>query len=112
MGVFRYSAQKGSYSDKHYVDDITDEEKTRRALHLMKIQKDRYLLLNQSLLGTTQRVMVDEYVDGKYHCRTEHSTPIADPKVIVNSSHPLTVGSFCQVVLTDTLGKDIAGKAV
>ncbi len=112
MGVFRYSAQKGSYSDKHYVDDIPDDEKTRRALHLMKIQKNRYLSLHQSLLGTTQRVIVDECVAGKYHCRTEHSTPMADPKVVVDGSHHLTVGSFCQVRLTDILGKDVAGKVV
>lgn len=112
MGVFRYSAQKGSYSAKYYTDDIPNDEKTRRALHLMHIQKQYYQTLHQSLLGTVHRVIADECVDGKYHCRTEHSTPMADPKVIVESDHSLSIGSFYQVQFTGVLGKDIAGKVM
>ena len=112
MGVFRYSAQKDSYSAKHYKDDIPDDEKTRRALRLMDIQKQYYLSLHQSLSGSVQKVIVDNIVDGKYHCRTEHSTPMADPKVIVESDYALSVGSFCQVRFTGTSGKDIVGVSV
>lgn len=109
MGVFRYSPQKGAYSEQHYIDDVPDFEKTRRALMLMDIQKEYYQELNNSLLGKNNKVIVDEYVGGKYICRTEHSTPMADPKVVVNSVNPLEIGSFQQVLFTKSLGKDIAG---
>lgn len=109
MGVFRYSPQKGSYSELHYNDNIPDEEKTRRALYLMDLQKERYVSINESLIGKKQQVIVDECHNGTYLCRTEHSTPMADPKIIVYSNEAIPIGSFQQVVFTKSLGKDIAG---
>lgn len=109
MGVFRYSPQKGSYSELHYKNNVPDEEKTRRALYLMNLQKERYESLNKSLIGKKQRVIVDEFHHGSYFCRTEHSTPMADPKVIVCSKESIPIGSFQQVVFTKSLGKDIEG---
>lgn len=109
MGVFRYSPQKGSYSELHYKDDIPDAEKTRRALYLMDMQKERYDVLNRAMIGKPQKVIMDEFRNGQYFCRTEHSTPMADPKIIVNSSKPVTIGSFQNVMVTKSLGKDAEG---
>lgn len=112
MGVFRYSPQQGSYSGNHYNDDVPDEEKTRRALALMDIQKQHYIQLNNSLHGTRQKVIVDEYADGMYHCRTEHSTPMADPMIFVESKEPLQIGSFQDIIVTETLGKNMKGRTI
>ena len=109
MGVFRYSSQKGSYSEVHYKNNVPDKEKTRRALFLMNLQKERYESLNKSMIGKKQRVIVDEFHHGSYFCRTEHSTPMADPKVVVWSKESIPIGSFQQVVFTKSLGKDIEG---
>lgn len=109
MGVFRYSSQKGSYSEVHYKNNVPDKEKTRRALYLMNLQKERYESLNKSMIGKKQRVIVDEFHHGSYFCRTEHSTPMADPKVVVWSKESIPIGSFQQVVFTKSLGKDIEG---
>lgn len=109
MGVFRYSHQKGSYSELHYKDDIPDAEKTRRAIYLMDMQKERYDVLNRAMIGKPQKVIMDEFRKGQYFCRTEHSTPMADPKIIVNSSKPVTIGSFQNVMVTKSLGKDAEG---
>lgn len=109
MGVFRYSAQQSSYSHENYVDTVSENIKTARALTLMNIQKENYQSLNSSLIGTVQRSIVDCYMDGKYHCRTEHSTPMADPKIIVDSSHPLKIGSFQMIRITESVGKDMRG---
>lgn len=106
MGVFRYSPQQGAYSERYYKDDVPEEEKTRRALLLMDIQKDRYDALNRAMIGQTQRVIVDEFNNGSYFCRTEHSTPMADPKIIVDTNMSVPIGSFQQVVVTKSLGKD------
>lgn len=112
MGVFRYSPQQGSYSCNHYYDDVPDEEKTRRALALMDIQNQHYIQLNDSLHGTRQKVIVDEYADGMYHCRTEHSTPMADPMIFVDSKAPLQIGSFQDIIVTETLGKNMKGRTI
>lgn len=109
LGVFRYSAQRDSYSYENYADIVPENVKTSRALKLMNIQKEYYRLLNASLVGSTQRVIVDCCTNGKYHCRTEHSTPMADPKIIVDSDRPLRIGSFQKIRITESIGKDMRG---
>lgn len=109
MGVFRYSAQKGSYSYKNYTDTVPESIKTSRALTLMNIQKEKYHSLNTSLVGTVQKAIVDCLSNGKYYCRTEYSTPMADPKIIVDSKQPLKIGSFQMVRITESVGKDMRG---
>lgn len=109
MGVFRYSAQTGSYSYKNYNDTVPESVKTLRALTLMNIQNEKYHLLNTSLVGTVQKVIVDSFCNGEYHCRTEHSTPMADPKIITDSKYPLKIGSFQMVRITESIGKDMRG---
>lgn len=111
MGVFRYSPQQGSYSQLHYPDTVAEQVKTSRALTLMNIQKQHYQSLNSSLVGSVQKVIVDCLRDGKYYCRTEHSTPMADPKIIVDSERPLEIGSFQAVRITEAIGKDMRGVA-
>lgn len=111
MGVFRYSPQQGSYSQLHYPDTVAEQVKTSRALTLMNIQKQHYQSLNSSLVESVQKVIVDCLYDGKYHCRTEHSTPMADPKIIVDSERPLEIGSFQAVHITEAIGKDMRGVA-
>lgn len=109
MGVFRYSAQTGSYSYRNYKDTVSESIKTSRALTLMNIQKEKYHSLNTSLVGTVQKVIVDCLSNGEYHCRTEHSTPMADPKIIVDNKYPLKIGSFQMVRITESLGKNMRG---
>lgn len=109
MGVFCYSAQQGSYSYNNYTDIVPENIKISRALSLMNIQKEIYQSFNCSLIGTAQKVIVDGCYDGKYHCRTEHSTPMADPKIIVDNNRPLKIGSFQMIRITESIGKDMKG---
>ena len=110
MGVFRYSPQPGSYSATHYADDVPEEEKTRRALRLMEIQKQCYEQQNERMLHTDVRVIVDGKEGNDYLCRTEYSTPMADPKIHVAATREVPVGSFQRVTLTKSLGKDLRGE--
>lgn len=112
MGVFRYSAQVHSYSYSHYIDTVSESDKTQRALYLMNIQKQHYMHLNESLVGTVHRAIVDSCINGKYYCRTEHSTPMADPKIIVESSDNKQIGSFYKVKVIKAIGKDVIGRFV
>lgn len=75
----------------------------------MNIQKEKYHSLNTSLVGTVQKAIVDCLSNGKYYCRTEYSTPMADPQIIVDSKQPLKIGSFQMVRITESVGKDMRG---
>lgn len=111
LGVFPYSHQQGSYSFDNYSDIVPDEEKRARALELMKIQRDLYNEMNHSLVGKKETVIVDaKSAEGFYYGRSQHSTPIADPKVVITSDRTIDIGGFYDVEYTEVIGKDIKGK--
>lgn len=110
MGVFPYSNQKGTYSDLHYDDNVPEAVKRERAIALMDLQKQIYTELNASLVGQIEKAIVDSVnPDGTVFLRGEHSTPMADPKIIVNDSADLMPGDFHNVKITRSLGKDMEG---
>lgn len=112
MGVFAYSHQSGTYCDKNYVDNIPQSVKIERALSLMSLQSSIYESLNGSLVGTFEKVIIDEKYGEYYIGRGEHSTPMADPKIYVSSNLSLNIGDFYNVKITGVSGKDINGEII
>ena len=112
MGVFAYSHQSGTYCDKNYVDNIPQSVKIERALSLMSLQNSIYQSLNGSLVGTVEKVIIDEKLGEYYIGRGEHSTPMADPKIYVSSNLGLNIGDFYNVRITGVRGKDINGEII
>ena len=112
MGVFAYSHQSGTYCDKNYVDNIPQSVKIERALSLMSLQSSIYESLNDSLVGTCEKVIIDEKYGEYYIGRGEHSTPMADPKIYVSSNLSLNIGDFYNVKITGVRGKDINGEII
>lgn len=109
MGVFAYSHQEGTYNHRHYIDNIPRSVKEERALSLMRLQADIYKSINTLLIGTIERCIID-YRDGDYWIgRSEHSTPMADPKIYIPYSDDINVGSFYNVRITHARGKDMDG---
>lgn len=106
LGVFPYSHQQGSFCFDNYSDIIPENVKRARALELMKIQRDLYEKMNYSLIGN----IVDTETVGGYYGRSQHSTPIADPKVVITSDRKLDIGGFYDIEYTEIVGKDIKGK--
>ena len=112
MGVFAYSHQSGTYCDKNYVDNIPQSVRIERALSLMSLQSSIYESLNDSLVGTCEKVIIDEKYGEYYIGRGEHSTPMADPKIYVSSNLSLNIGDFYNVKITGVRGKDINGEII
>ena len=110
MGVFAYSHQSGTYCDKNYTDDIPQNLKIERALSLMSLQNSIYENLNNSLIGTVESVIIDGKAGDFYIGRSEHSTPMADPKIFISSQKSLNIGEFYNVKITDAKGKDMNGE--
>lgn len=112
MGVFAYSHQSGTYCDRNYADDIPQDVKIDRALSLMALQSRIYESLNESLTGTVEKVIIDSRTSEGYIGRSEHSTPMADPKIFISSEHELRTGEFYNARITGSRGKDMNGEII
>lgn len=113
LGVFAYSHQQPSFAYAHYRDDIPEKIKRERALSIMALQKRIYKEMNNAMIGKTERIIVDSIGDGYAYGRSEHSTPMADPKVRVTiDGKPICPGEFYNVRMTENLGKDIGGTMI
>jgi tRNA-2-methylthio-N6-dimethylallyladenosine synthase len=59
MFSFKYSPRPNTLADKRLVDDVHEDEKTRRIVALQALQRDIQTALNERLLGQTVDVLVD-----------------------------------------------------
>lgn len=121
MGCFAYSDEEGTYANLHYKDDIPQEIKEARAAELMAIQQQISGELMQSLVGTTQRVIIDRQEGDYYIGRTQYDSPEVDCEVLIdrNNSEKTAalkdkrlIGSFCTVQITRAEEFDLYGQFV
>ena len=59
MGAFAYSEEEGTYSARHYKDDISPEEKQRRLDKLMSLQQTISAEVEAEKVGQVMRVIID-----------------------------------------------------
>ena len=107
LGVFTYSKEEGTASAV-LEDPIPEEVKNERRARIMEIQKDISREHNESMVGTTMRVLIDAH-DGEFFIgRTEWDAPEIDQEVFIQSDRPLTVGTFHHVTITDAMEYDLS----
>jgi tRNA-2-methylthio-N6-dimethylallyladenosine synthase len=61
--IFKYSERKGTYAERKLPDDVVPEEKTRRIVELVGLQKTITGERNHALLGTEQEVLIEERME-------------------------------------------------
>jgi len=110
LGAFTYSEEDGTYGQKHYSDDIPQEEKNRRYDALMSIQKEISLAYNLSRVGTVERVMVDDCVDGTLVCRSQYESPEVDGEILVKGE--ARIGDFINVRIVEADDYDLAAEII
>ena len=49
----------------------------------MRVQSGISLAFNESRVGKTERVMVDDYADGVLVCRSQYESPEVDGEIVV-----------------------------
>ncbi|HEU4929288.1 MAG TPA: MiaB/RimO family radical SAM methylthiotransferase, partial [Candidatus Krumholzibacteria bacterium] len=59
--TFKYSERKGTYAQRKLPDDVAADEKTRRIVELVELQKRITNEVNQGLVGSTQQVLVEDH---------------------------------------------------
>ena len=107
MGAFAYSEEGGTYSARHYKDDISPEEKQRRLDKLMALQQTISAEVEAEKVGQVMRAIIDRKEGDYYVGRTEYCSPEVDPEVLISSDKPLRIGDFYQVRITDSEEFDI-----
>ena len=113
MGAFAYSEEEGTYSEKHYDDDVPDDVKQRRLDKLMRIQQNISAELEAEKVGQVMTVIVDRQEGDYYIGRTEYCSPEVDPEVLIPASErKLTIGAFYQVLITDSEEFDLYGTTI
>ncbi len=97
LGAFTYSEEEGTFGAEHFVDDVPKEVKDARLDALMSLQKEISLDFNRSRVGTVERVLVDDWVDGILVCRSRYESPDVDGEILVRYPDGSPVGSFVDV---------------
>lgn len=108
LGAFAYSEEEGTYGAEHFEDDIPEGVKHERLGILMDVQREISLGFNRSRIGTSERVLVDDWSDGVFVCRSRYESPEVDGEILVKPTEEWLagrdpeslIGTFIAVTIT------------
>lgn len=108
LGAFKYSEEEGTYGAENFKDTISARTKQERLDELMTLQSGISLEFNQSRVGSEIDVIVDDYTDGVFVCRSEFESPEVDGEILVKYDMSVLgavdpyslVGEFIKVKVT------------
>lgn len=83
LGAFKYSEEEGTYGAENFKDSVSSKVKQERLDELMTLQSEISLAFNQSRVGSEIDVIVDDFVDGVFVCRSEFESPEVDGEILV-----------------------------
>lgn len=112
MGAFAFSNEEGTYSAKHYQDNIPDEIKQARLDELMGIQQQISEEVNQEKVGQCYRVIIDREEDEYYIARSEYDSPEVDPEILIAKTQILQPGEFYTARITQADTYDLYAEVV
>lgn len=111
MGAFAYSEEDGTYAAEHYEDNVPQEVKQARLDELMSIQQEISAEKAAEKVGKAYKVIIDRKEGEYYVGRTEYDSPEVDPEVLIKAgTHPLTIGDFYEVKVSDADDFDLYGE--
>ena len=111
VGIFTYSHEENT-SAYQLIDDLSQEEKERRAQEVMEVQQEISYEKNQEKIGKQFKVLIDKKEAGRYLGRTEFDSVEVDNEVVIHSSKRLVVGDFVRVRITKAYDYDLEGEVV
>ncbi len=120
LGAFKYSEEEGTYGAENFNDRTSGKVKQERLDELMTLQSGISLAFNQSRVGSEIDVIVDDFVDGIFVCRSEFESPEVDGEILVRYDSGLMgdidpyslVGDFIKVRVTGADEYDLIAEAI
>ena len=92
LGAFKYSEEEGTYGAENFKDTISAKIKQERLDALMTLQSEISYDFNQSRIGSEIDVIVDDYTDNVFVCRSEFESPEVDGEILVKCD-PAVLGT-------------------
>jgi ribosomal protein S12 methylthiotransferase len=111
VGIFTYSHEEGT-SAYELNDDISQEEKERRAQEVMEVQQEISFEKNQEKVGKSFKILIDKKEAGRYLGRTEFDSVEVDNEVIIHSEKKLPIGEFVKAKITKAYDYDLEAEVV
>ena len=120
LGAFKYSEEEGTYGAENLKDSISAKVKQERLDELMTLQSEISYEYNQSRVGSEVKVIVDDFTDGVYVCRSEFESPEVDGEILVRHDSSVMgdidpyslVGEFITVRVTGTDEYDLIAEPI
>lgn len=113
LGVFAYSEEEGTYSERELRDDVPEEVKQQRVERIMTLQREISLENNRKRVGGTQRVIVDSRQGDFYVGRTQYDSPEVDQEILIPAAGKrLLKGRFYDVKIEKAADYDLYGRVV
>ena len=109
MGAFTYCEEEDTFAAANHKDEVPQEVKQQRLDCLMVIQQEISRELNEEMIGTIQKVLIDKVENGVAYGRTQYDSPEVDPEVIINNNE-LKPGEFVNVKITDAYPFELIGE--
>ena len=115
LGAFAYSEEEGTYGAQYLKDSIQLRTKRSRLSRLMQEQREVSLEFNRSRVGSIDKVLVDDFVDGTLVCRSQYESPEVDGEILVKWSAEKfggkapeeLIGQFMDVKITSAYEYDL-----
>ncbi len=111
VGIFTYSHEEGT-SAYDLADNVSQDEKERRAQEIMEVQQEISFEKNQEKVGQTFKVLIDKKEAGRYLGRTEFDSVEVDNEVVIQTPKKLAIGEFYKVKITKAYDYDIEGEII
>lgn len=110
LGVFTYSDADDLAS--HHLQNHVDARVAReRQAAVMTLQQEISAEKLQNLVGTRMTVLLEEHPEpGLYLARSALQAPEVDGGTLINSNHPLNLGSFIDIRIMEALEYDLIGE--
>jgi ribosomal protein S12 methylthiotransferase len=112
LGIFTYSHEENTHA-YNFTDDVSEEEKRRRADAIMELQSGISYELNQLKIGKTFKTLIDRAEGNYFIGRTEFDSPDVDNEVLLKKSEAyVRIGDFVDVKIDSAEHFDLFGTAI
>ena len=120
LGAFKYSEEEGTYGAENFKDSVSARIKQERLDELMTLQSGISLAFNQSRVGSEVKVIVDDFTDGVFVCRSEFESPEVDGEILVRHDVAVMgdvdpyslIGDFMKVRITGADEYDLIAEPI
>ncbi|HAZ7573497.1 30S ribosomal protein S12 methylthiotransferase RimO [Legionella sp. PATHC032] len=106
VGCFKYSPVEGAKAND-LDNPVSEDIKEERYHRFMQVQAEISRNKLKNKIGSTQTVLIDEINDDQIIARSKSDAPEIDGLVYLPKTSGITVGSFAEVVITDSDDYDL-----